>query len=389
LSAVAPGWLRRWVPPGRISWPALLATVAGAVALAALNYVLILLLGDKLHLAGANPGGQTLGAVASGAGLVRLGATVVTQLWYLLVVTFGLAGVGWVAAVRTLRPRPEPRTDPRPEPRTDPAGGPDPDSARQWTFVVALVATVGVAVGAAVILAGVTNKPSDAIYARYITMLAPFWLTVGVAALWTAPARRAVRLAAASLGLLVVGGAVVAGRLWYVAEHGHSLRYGGFGAPDLMVLTGGWREFRPVTGTLIAVGAAVVLAAASRHRRLRGAIFPLLVAVNLLVMGAVVSRVLEPKVALARPTPVLRELGVGPGDTVASTFGYDYVLRLNLAHEVHWTDVRTFQEVPPPDAAVVLARWFPGGPKDWPGERYGYHRVGGNVAQHWAVWRRG
>ncbi|MEK8106871.1 hypothetical protein NKG94_20230 [Micromonospora sp. M12] len=76
-------------------------------------------------------------------------------------ITFGMAGVAWAAAVRELwRPR--------------------HGDATRWTLGVALVASVGVASGASVILAGITGKPLDAIYGRYVQMLAPFWMLVGL-----------------------------------------------------------------------------------------------------------------------------------------------------------------------------------------------------------------
>ncbi|PZF97566.1 glycosyltransferase family 39 protein [Micromonospora deserti] len=354
----------------RIRPAAVLAAVLPVLALALVNEAGIRLLGDRVYLLGDPPGGGTLQAVASGRGMLRLVAAVGTQLWYLVVITFGLAGVAWAAAVRELR---------RPE-RGD---------AARWTVGVALVTTVGVAGGASVILAGITSKPLDAIYGRYVQMLGPFWLLVGVGVLLTAAYRVLLRRTAVVVALLVVGAALISARLAYVAARGNSLRYGGFGAPDLMALTGGWREFRPLTGAAVGVAAVLVLVAAVRVPRLRVPVLAALVAVNLATMQVISARLVRPMTAATAPTPLVADLGVRPGERVFASTGVHYILRFNLSHQVTWTDVRWFREEPPAAADVVLVRWAPGEPDDWDGGRYGFVRLGGNPEQHWAAWRRG
>ncbi|MGK5739516.1 hypothetical protein [Micromonospora sp. URMC 103] len=340
------------------------------LALALVNEAVVRLLGDRIYLLGSNPGGGTVQAVASGQGVVRLGAAVATQLWYLVVVTFGLAGVAWATAVRELRRR-------------------GSDAAMRWTLGVALVTTVGVAGGASVILAGVTGKPSDAIYARYVQMLVPFWLLVGLGVVLAAGYRVVLRRAAVAAAVLVLGAAVVAGRLAYVASQGHYLRYGGFSAPDLMALTGGWREFRPVVGAVVGLVGCLLLVAVARVPRLRVPLLVALVVVNVGAMQLIGQRLVRPMVAWTEPTPTVADLGIRPGERVYASNGVNYILRFNLSHQVTWTDVRWFGERPPADADVVLTRWAPGAADDWDGAAYGFVRLGGNPRQHWAAWRRG
>ncbi|MEV4119884.1 hypothetical protein [Micromonospora sp. NPDC049645] len=354
----------------RINPPVVLAALLPVLAMALVNEAAIRYLGSRVYLLGNTPGGSTIEAVASVQGVVRAGAAVTTQLWYLVVITFGLAGVAWAAAVRELwRPR-----------HGDPA---------RWTLGVALVVTVGVAGGSSVILAGITGKPLDAIYGRYVQMLAPFWLLVGLGVLFTAGRRVVVRRAAVAVALLVVGGTVIAVRLAYVAAQGHSLRYGGFSAPELMVLTGGWRELRPVTGTLVGVAGCLLLVGAALLPRLRLPILGALVVVNLVTMQVIEQRIVRPFVASATPTPQVADVGVRPGERVWASTGVPYILRFNLSHQVTWTDVRWFGDGQPPAAAqVVFVRWAPGQADDWDGAAYGFVRLGGNQAQHWAAWRR-
>ncbi|TNH29698.1 hypothetical protein FHG89_11420 [Micromonospora orduensis] len=353
----------------RISPAGVLAALAPVLALALVNEAGIRLLGDKVYLLGSTPGGSVVDAVASAQGVVRVGAAVTTQLWYLVVITFGMAGVAWAAAVRELwRPR--------------------QGDATRWTMGVALITSIGVASGASVILASITGKPLDAIYGRYVQMLAPFWMLVGLGVLLTAGRRVVLRRAAVAVGLLAAGGALVAARLAYVASRGHTLRYGGFGAPDLMALTGGWREMRPVVGSLIGVACCVLLVAAARVPRLRLPILGALVVVNLVTMQVIDQRLVRPTVASTAPTPRVADVGVRPGERVWASTGVHYILRFNLSHQVTWTDVRWFREQPPAAAQVVFARWAPGQPDDWDGARYGFVRLGGNERQHWAAWRR-
>ncbi|MEU5938208.1 hypothetical protein ABZ807_03310 [Micromonospora sp. NPDC047548] len=356
---------RRRATPGQV-----LAATLPVLALALVNEAGIRLLGDRVYLLGDPPDGGTVRAVASGQGLLRLGAAVVTQLWYLVVITFGLAGIAWAAALRELR-------------------RPGRDAAARWTLGVALVTSVGVAGGASVILAGITTKPLDAIYGRYVQMLAPFWLLVGVGVLLTVAYRVLLTRAAVAVALLAAGAALITARLAYVASRGHELRYGGFGAPDLMALTGGWHEFRPFTGAAVGGLACLLLVAAVRAPRLRVPVLAALLVVNLGTMQVITDRLVRPMAAATAPAPRVADLGVRPGERVYASLGVHYILRFNLSHQVTWTDVRWFAEQPPAAADVVFVRWAPGEPDDWDGARYGFVRLGGNPDQHWAAWRRG
>ncbi|MEU1358851.1 hypothetical protein ABZ356_03315 [Micromonospora zamorensis] len=353
----------------RINPPAILAALLPVLAMALVNAAAIRYLGNKVYLLGSTPGGGTVEAVASAQGVVRVSAGVATQFWYLVVITFGMAGVAWAAAVRELwRPR--------------------HGDAVRWTMGVALVVTVGVAGGASVILAGITGKPLDAIYGRYVQMLAPFWLLVGFGVLFTAGRRVVLRRATVAVALLVGGGALIAVRLAYVASRGHRLRYGGFSAPDLVALTGGLREMRPVIGSLVGIAGCLLLVATVLVPRLRMPVLGVLVVVNLVTMQVIDHRIVRPAVVSTAPTPRVADVGVRPGERVWASTGVHYVTRFNLSHQVTWTDVRWFSERPPAAAQVVFARWAPGQADDWDGTAYGFVRLGGNPVQHWAAWRR-
>jgi hypothetical protein len=343
-------------------------SMAAMVAVCALNYVLLFLLRHKLQLVGNPPGSSTLTALVHAGGLSKFLGSAVAQLWYLLVVTFGLAGVGWLAALREFR-------------------RPTRDSAYRWTMISALLATIATALGAAFILASVVGN-HDAIYARYVSMLVPFWLCVGLAVLYTLTTRAAVRAWVFTVAVVGVLGVLTALRVWHAAHQGRPLAYGGFGAVELEPLTNGWSELKAITGTIVAIVGLALIIALARSPRLRVALIGLIVVVNLWSMNWLNTRFESAVVARSTWSPTLSALGVHAPDRVASTYGFDYVLRINMAHEVTWTAVVNFQEKPPANADVVIARWHPGQPDDWDGTQYGLHRVGGNADQGWAVWRR-
>lgn len=337
------------------------------VALMAANSLLILLLGDKMRLIGRSPDVHTVQALGSGSGLLSFASATVAQLWYLVVVTFGLAAVGWLLSSREVFRRPwrEP--------------------AYAWTMLIALAATVGIAVGSAATLVGDDTGARYAIYSRYVAMLAPFWLVVGIAALFTATARRSLWLAAGAVGIALTTGALVWARLAYAGSHGQRLIYGAKAAPELAVLTDGWSRMRPFVGTAIAIAAICVIAVAVRFKRLRLPIVVIIAAVNVVTMIEIASLLTR---ISPTTTPLLADVGVRSSDVVAAEMEMPYVARMHQSHQVNWMFVDRFRDAPPPGISVVLALWDPSSPDDWDGTPYGFHRIGGNLDQHWAVWRR-
>ncbi|MGK5742309.1 hypothetical protein [Micromonospora sp. URMC 103] len=371
--AVHLGVVLVWVLRRRLRLRPAGVALATAVAAAVLNEVLIRLLSDKLVLAGTDPGGSTVKALLStkGAGFVL--ASLTTQLWYVLAISGGIAALGWFAAVRLVVRR-----------RTGPA--------ERWLAIAALAATLGVALGCALILVGVPSATRDAAYARYIHAFAPLWLVCGLAVVFRAPRRALVVGYAAAAALTVGGGGFVAWRLADAVRHGSPLRYGVFGAPDLMAMTAGWTHFRPLFGSAIAVAAGAAVVLLGRLRWGWQPVLALAVAGQLLAMGLLADRVLVPLGGVTGPSPTLAQLGLRKGESVATSSGYHLGLRLNHEHEVTWMAVPNFVSQPPASAEAVVARWYPQpGPRhswDWDGTRYGFHRVGGNPDQHWALWRR-
>ncbi len=240
------GW--PWHFSSAVGWARCRCWRRAAGGVAALgNEAGVRLLGDTVHLLGNPASGNAVRALTSVRGLSQVLASVGTQLWYLTVVTFGLAGLAGAEAVTRVCRR----------------GG---DAAR-WTLGMALLTTVGVAVGAEVVLAGVPDRVPDAIYARYVQVFAPFWLLVGVGLLFGAAYRPLLRRVGVTVLLLVVGGTLIRLRLDHAEARGARLRWGGFSAPDLMALTDGWRQMRPLVGSAIGVAGCLLLVLVLAIRR--------------------------------------------------------------------------------------------------------------------------
>lgn len=338
------------------------------IVLIALNQVVITLLADKVYLRGDIVGGSTAEILTSGHRLQVLVALIGTNLWYLCVVTAGLAGIGWVvSALEIWRPT--------------------RDAAYRWTAGVALFSTFGVAVGSAVILAGLPTPSGDAIYTRYVQMFVPFWLLLGFAALLNAKLRASVKYAVLPVLVLALGGGLIAFRLWYANNHGDRLAYGAFGGSDIITMTASWSRFRPLVGAAIGLMGLVILLAGVRLRKLAVPMLVAIVLANGVTMMVMRDHTLKPIGASASPAMSLSSLGVGPGDRVAFAPKVPNPAYYSFYHEVQWFDVVVVPE-PPADVNVMIGAWALSPARDFDGTKYGFRLLGESRTEHWAVWRR-
>ncbi|HWS35675.1 MAG TPA: hypothetical protein VN408_23415 [Actinoplanes sp.] len=335
------------------------------------NQVVIMLIGDRVHLRGDIVGGGTMAVFTEIQRLQVFVASFGTNVWYMCVVTGGLAGLAWVATtVEMFRPA--------------------RDAAYRWTAGLALFSTIGVGLGAAVVLAGLVDTQADAIYSRYVQVFVPFWLLFGFAVLAGQRLRTLARYAVVPVLLLVAGGLVIAYRLRYVAEQGHTLSYGMFGGPDVITITAGWTGFRPYVGTAVGLAALTVLLAATRVRRLVIPVMAVVVGANLVTMTVMRDRLIEP-IGQRFTMPVdLGEIGVGPDDTVAFTRRIANEAYYVFYHDVYWTEFKPVGEddVPPPDIEVMIGRYYPGQKIDWDGAAHGFTLLEASEEKRIAVWRR-
>ena len=343
------------------------AALAPLIVLIALNQAIIMHLGDKVYLIkNIVAGGSPLKVFTESHRLLVFAAHNGTDIWYLCLASGGLAGIAW--AVTTIE-----------------FFKPSKDLAYRWTTVVALLSTIGVTLSSALIMAGLIGN--EAVYARYVEMFVPFWVLFGFAALLDAKLRQALGYALVPVVVFAVGTPLIALRNSQALKHGQPLSYGAFGGPDVFAMTAGWHGFRPVVGGIVGVTCLVLLVALTRSRRLAIPALLAIVLAGVAMMSGIRSHIIEPLGKAGKTVPTLSALGVGPGDHVAITWTIPNEIGFSMYHQVSWMELKTTDD-PKPGTNVVIARWLPGQPRDWDGTKRGFHRVGGSVGQHWAVWRR-
>jgi hypothetical protein len=343
---------------------------------AVFNQVVVVLLGDKVDIGGANPGGQTLRQIATLTGAKNLVIMIGTQLWYAGVVTFGFAFLAWLFTVHLVRRRHEDRGE---------------ETALRWTLITALVTTVGVVVSSAVILSGTSAAALDLLYGRYVSAFSPFWLLVGVGVAVTIARRTLLAWGAVTAAGLLAGAVVTQARMDRAAEHGRQLRSGLFTGPDLLSMSNSWHGVHPFLAVAVAVGVLALTATFVRTHRFAAVASAALAAANIAIVVGLVAPT-EKLVHESTPVRSLAQLGVREGDTVATTYGYNYFIRLNLQNEVTWSYARAFGQVPPAGAKYVIGAYVPGQEAHWDGTAHGFRLVEAFPVetfpgQGWALWR--
>ncbi|WP_127498020.1 hypothetical protein [Actinoplanes solisilvae] len=356
---------RRRASWGVVGWAALPVAVA-----VVLNQAVISLVGDKVHLRGDIVGGGTTEILTDGQRLTVLLSSAGTNIWYMCVVTGGLAGIAWaVSALELFRPT--------------------RDRAFRGTSAVAVLSTLGVTLAAAVVLAGLLDTRADAIYSRYVQVFVPFWILFGFAVLAGTRLRTRLKYAVLPALILLGGGVVIAYRLDYVAERGNRLGYGAFGGPDFITITGGFSSMRPYVGAAIGLTGLIVFVALVGVRRLMIPLLALVVLANVVTMSVMRDRVIQP-LANRYTLPVnLEKIGVGPGDSVAFTPRISNEAYYVLYHDVHWTEFTLLDDdTQPGDFDVVVGRYYPDQKINWDGQRYGYELLLASDKGRFSVWRR-
>lgn len=347
------------------------APVVAAVALASLNGVLLRQLGDQIHLLGVSPESQLGTALTVDWGISTVITRVVGQFWAMGVGTLGLGLLGLLAAVAGLAKLR----------RGDPTA---------LTLFAALVATALIAAGSAVSLPFGDHRLTYFAYPRYLHFVYAAWLLVGFAAALTATRRQRVR-GAVAVAVLMVFTATVVGT--YVAGLAPT-PFVPFDAIESTLLSWQWSRLDLIGPTSLVIALCGLAVAATARPKTAVA-----VVVALALFGGAGAEVTREKVAMpmvdpqyAADTPrLVRDLKLGPGDTVAEAWQVRFPDLFNHMREVDWAPIVFFDAnvAPPPDATVVIAPWDPSGRgPSWDGTPLGMSFIAGAPRQGWAVWRR-
>lgn len=364
----------------RVRWTAAGLSSIAAVLAASLDLLGKWVIGDAIVLVGTDPGSQISGAFTASSSILIVLERSIGQLWYLAIGTLGLGAVGVIAAVSSLfqlRRR---------------SSADQECYARRLVLTAVLVVTVLVAVGSAASLSFAERRITYYAYPRYLHFLYPIWFFLGFAEL--RDARRngltlARRVVSASALTLICGVVVRA-----VAEDRAGAPFIAFDAPELLALSGQWERFTVVAPTLVALAGFVAIALGLSRRVTAPLTLVAVTIAGVVAAPAIDRRIIAPMVAYQYPpgTPQLvRDLGLGPSDVVATAFQVPFPYMYNHAREVYWHRIEVFDAAGPPPsrATVVIAPWY--GDRAgafWDGTPFGMHPIATAPQNGWAVWRR-
>ena len=370
----AVGALILWRRPAARASVAVAAVVALATVGAA--WTLNRYLASAIYPEGARSlSGQMATTLHSMQGTIHVFEMAAGQLWRLVLDSWGIAGIGLVAALVVVVRR-DIRTDLR------------------------IMAGLAVAVAAAIACTAPAALPSDQSQTwasgRYLDGMIVTFFLVGAVVLLRAGLRALLGAAACVTALFVPAAVTVA------IYAGASLPTSGFGSAfnfaEPAVLTQNWTHASVLLATAVTLGLLATwigLAVAGRRWR---AVVPLLgvcVAVTSLVavaqMTSQVSRV-STAAAEAVNVPVGAD-GVRPGEQVAVASDVAWQAWVPLAYQVSWTELVVFdfpgQSVPAGVTAVEMP--WPAGQSaqsGWPHAPAGWRIVASNQAGGWVLWRK-
>ncbi len=382
---------RRLVPRGTVAAAAL--ALAGSVGA---GWLLDRYLTSAIYPEGTRSlSGEITARLHSVSGAINVFEMAAGQLWRLVVDSWGLAGIGLIAATAVII-----RRDTRPDVRIMAA--------------LAVAVTVVIAGMAPAALPPTTSQTWAS--GRYLDAMIAVFFIVGAVVLLRARARTILLCAAGTAGLAAVTGVIVA------VYAGSSLPTGsfptGFNFGEPAVLTQDWTRANVWLATAVALAllaAWVLMALAGRrwHRvvlagvvrvpvvtRVAGALAVAGVClVAVAQMTSHVSQAATPALA-ANTTGFVAASGLKPGDQIAVTSGpgtgpidVSYGLWAPQAFEVWWTELQFFNpaaQPPPAGVNVVEAGWPAGQPAQasWPHAPAGWRIVASSRAGGWVVWRK-
>jgi len=357
----------------------------GSVAAAALTVVVIAGAGWALdrYLASAlypegtrSLSGQLVSTLESVYGAIHVAEMAGGQLWRLVLDSWGIAGIGLVAAVAAIARRGV-RTDLR--------------------VMASLSVGITVLIACAAPAALGPHQPLTWASGRYLDGMIVTFFLVGAVVLLRAAARPILAFAACVAGLTMVAAVTVAvyAGTSLPTERGRTFDYG-----EPAVLTQDWSQ----ASVLVATAAALALLLlwvlfallARRMRVLTCVLGAAAAAVSLVAVAQLTAHGSRADSAWAKAMGMREMAAVGglkPGEQIAIASDISGVLRLAQAFEVSSTQVQPlnpFCQPPPADVTVIDAAWPAGQPAraSWPDAPAGWRVVAANRFGSWVVWRR-
>lgn len=294
--------------------------------------------------------------LTSAGGLLRTLSGACGQLWYLVVATYGLAGLGLVAAAAQVASR-------------------RADRSLRLAAATGIAVTVGIAVASTAALPD-EHRVGNYVYGRYLACVAVPFSLAGAAMLVRA-GRRIVAGATLITALVVAGTSLAV--VGYAGPHLRRDTFIGFDFPEISYLTANWRSLDMRTASV--VSAAIAVSVLLLRRWPAFAMVPVL-----LVNGGFALYMAH--TFFVRPGTGARPAVTGGGG-VAAARDTDWRTVMSLRYRVGWTTVAWLAPAgPPPGTCTVITAWR-GGPASaaWPGRPPGWS-VADQEPGGWVAWRR-
>jgi hypothetical protein len=320
------------------------------------------------------------------------------QLWRLVLDSWGIAGIGLVAALLVAVRAGLGGASPR-------ASTVRRDVRSDLRIMAALAVAVTTVIACTAPAALPPDQPQAWASGRYLDGMIIVFFLVGAVMLLRARMREILVCAAVAAGLFLLAAVTVA---VYI---GTTVPTAGFGSAfnfaEPAVLTMNWTQASvPLATAVTLVMLAVWIGLAGLLRRWRAGVPFAAVAVavafgvcagavSLVAVAQMTSHVSQTGNSSAQAAGALIRAGhLRPGDRIAVTSSVDWELRVPEAFEVPWTELEPFtpgSQPLPSGTTVVESAWPAGQPAraGWPQAPAGWRIVASDQGAGWVIWRKG
>lgn len=358
---------------------AALTTVVIAAAAWSLNHHISLL----IYPEGARSlSGQMWQRLTSVNGVLHVIEMAAGQLWRLVLDSWGIAGIGLVAALLVIVRR---------------------DVRSDLRVMAALSVAVTTAIACIAPAALPANQTQTWASGRYLDGMIIVFFLVGAVMLLRARMRDILVCAAIATGLFLLSAVTVA---VYIGTTVPASGFGNaFNFAEPAVLTMNWTAASvPLATAVTLVMLAVWIGLAGLLRRWRAGVpFAALAtafgvgvaAVSLVAMTQMTSHVSRTGSSNAQAASALMKAGqLRPGDKIAINSSLFWVLWVTQVYQVNWTELEPFtssSQPLPAGTTVVESGWPTGQPPQagWPEAPAGWRIVASDQTAGWVVWRKG
>jgi hypothetical protein len=310
-------------------------------------------------------------------GAILISEQAAGQMWRFVLDGWGVAGIGFVAAIVVLFRR----------------------GVRADLKIMAGLSvwvTVAIAVMAPAGLPPDTNQTWAS--GRYLDAMVVAFFLPGAAVLLRANWRQVLACAWCIVPPTLVAAVAV------IAYAGASVPTSGFGAgfsfAEPAVLTQDWTRANILLATavalaLLALWVAIALAAGRWAPRWRSVVLAGLAAVSLVAVVQMTGHVSRAYTSVqeADTTGLVTGSGLKPGEHIAVAWGVPWGAWMPQAYEIPWAQLEFFHpatQPPPANASVVEVAWPAGKPAQasWPRAPRGWRVVTSDRAERWVAWRK-